>query len=171
MNRSGEPLGPKMAAGPEGFRLWQKNRERTEEGILAGAPFHILESEPGQYDGLLDFRLQHGVWAAGTEMRYAESKTDNGIAFDVLNGLECLRERAGLETPAHGGPLLKGADWMERLGFIAEQDYGIDCVSRVRDEKGRSIRSSSGKSVSPNGSGVSHGKSGSSPGENRISRG
>ncbi|MSO22537.1 MAG: hypothetical protein EXQ58_04635 [Acidobacteria bacterium] len=124
-----------MAAGPEGFRLWQKNRERTEEGMLAGAPFHNLESEPGQYDGLLDFRLQHGVWAAGTEMRYAESKTDNGIAFDVLNGLECLRERAGLETPAHGGPLLKGADWMERLGFTAEQYYGVDCVSRVRNEK------------------------------------
>ena len=28
---------------------------------------------------------------------------------------------AGLETPAHSGPLLKGADWMERIGFTAEQ--------------------------------------------------
>jgi hypothetical protein len=48
MNRPSEQLGPTLAAGPEGFRLWQKNRERTMEEILAGAPFRILESEPGQ---------------------------------------------------------------------------------------------------------------------------
>jgi hypothetical protein len=48
MTRPGEQLGPKMAAGPEGFRLWQKNREQTMEEILAGAPFRILESEQGQ---------------------------------------------------------------------------------------------------------------------------
>ena len=37
-----------MAAEPEGFRLWQKNRERTEEEILAGTPLRILETEPEQ---------------------------------------------------------------------------------------------------------------------------
>jgi len=121
MTRPGEPLGPKMAAGPEGFRLWQKNRERAVEEILVGAPFRILESECGQYDGLLDFMLQHGLWAAATEMRPSELKKDNGIPFNVLNGLECLREMAGLETPAHCGPLLKDAYWMERIGFTAER--------------------------------------------------
>ena len=121
MNRPSEQLGPTMAAGPEGFRLWQKNRERTMEEILAGAPFRILESEQGQYDGLLDFMLQHGLWAAATEMRPSELKKDNGIPFNVLNGLECLREMAGLKTPANCGPLLKDAYLMERIGFTAEQ--------------------------------------------------
>lgn len=121
MTRPGEQLGRKMAAGPEGFRLWQKNRERTVEEILAGAPFRILESEQGQYDGLLNFMLLHGLWAAATEMRPSELKKDNGIAFGVLNGLEGLREMAGIETPANCGPLLKDAYLMERIGFTAEQ--------------------------------------------------
>ncbi len=65
--------------------------------------------------------LLHGLWAAATEMRPSELKQDNGIAYSHLNGLECLREMAGLETPANCGPLLKDAYWMERIGFTAEQ--------------------------------------------------
>jgi hypothetical protein len=112
---------PRIAVGPEGFRLWQKSRERTVEEILAGAPFRILESEQGKYDGLLDFMLQQELWAAATEMRPSGLKKDNGIAYSILNGLECLREMAVLETPAHCGPLLKDGYLMERIGFTAER--------------------------------------------------
>jgi hypothetical protein len=110
-----------MAVGPEGFRLWQKDRERTIAEILAGAPFRILESEQGKYDGLLDFMLQQGLWEAATGMRPSGLKKDNGIGYSILNGLECLREMAVLETPADCGPLLKDAYLMERIGFTAER--------------------------------------------------
>lgn len=111
----------KSMMNPAGFRLWQKNRERTVEEILAGAPFQVLESELGKQDGLLDFMLAHGLWGAATEMRPTGLKKDNGIGYEILNGLECLREMAGIKTPANCGPLLQDAYLMERIGFTAEE--------------------------------------------------
>ena len=104
-----------------GFRLWLKDRTQVEQGILQGAPFRVLETERGRYDGMLDFLLHTGLWAAATQMRPSGLKQDNGIPYRCLNGLECLREMAGIATPAECGPLLKDAYLLERIGFTAEK--------------------------------------------------
>ena len=54
-------------------------------------------------------------------MRPSGLKKDNGIGYRLLNGVECLREMAGIDTPANCGPLLKDAYLMERIGFTAEK--------------------------------------------------
>src|SRR5712691_10895082 len=54
-------------------------------------------------------------------MRPSGLKKNNGISYRLLNGVECLREMAGIDTPARCGPLLKDAYLLERIGFTAEK--------------------------------------------------
>jgi len=116
------PTAVAVPPAPDGeFRFWLKDRARVEQEIVDGLPFRVLESERGRYDAMLDFLLHSGLWAAATEMRPSGLKKDNGIPYRCLNGLECLREMAGIDTPAECGPLLKDAYLLERTGFTAEK--------------------------------------------------
>ena len=90
------PAGASGGSAEGSFRLWEKNREGVEQEILAGGRFRVLETERGRYDAMLDFMLRTGLWAAATEMRPTGLKKDNGIPYRCLNGLECLREMAGV---------------------------------------------------------------------------
>src|SRR2546430_358937 len=54
-------------------------------------------------------------------MRPSGLKKDNGIQYRLLNGVECLREMAGIDTPANCGPLVKDSYLLERIGFTAEK--------------------------------------------------
>ena len=118
------------AVGGESFRLWEKDRQRVEQDILEGRPFEAFISERGRFDGMLDFLLRTGLWAAATEMRPSGLKKDNGIPYRLLNGVECLREMAGIDTPANCGPLLKDSYLLERIGFTAEK-----VESRLRNDR------------------------------------
>lgn len=109
------------AVGGDSFRIWEKNRSRVAQDIVEGRPFDASVSERGRFDGMLDFLLRSGLWKAATEMRPSGLKKDNGIPYRLLNGVECLREMAGIETPANCGPLLKDAYLLERIGFTAEK--------------------------------------------------
>lgn len=103
------------------FRVWKKDPQRVEQDIVAGLPFRVWDTERGRFDGMFDFLLRSGLWAAATEMRPSGLKKDNGIPYRLLNGVECVREMAGIDTPANCGPLLKDAYLMERIGFTAEK--------------------------------------------------
>ena len=54
-------------------------------------------------------------------MRPSGLKKENGIPSQCLNGLECLREMAGIAEVANCGPLLQDAYLLERIGFAAEK--------------------------------------------------
>ena len=73
---------------------------------------------------MLDFMLLTGLWPAATAMRPSGLKKNNGIPYSLLNGVECLREMAGIDTPANCGPLLKDAYLLEPIGFTAEKIQG-----------------------------------------------
>ena len=107
--------------GGDGFRIWEKDRARVEQDIVEGRPFDAFVSERGRFDAMFDFMLRQGLWQAATEMRPSQLKKDNGIPYRLLNGVECLREMAGIDTPANCGPLLKDAYLLERIGFTAEK--------------------------------------------------
>jgi hypothetical protein len=109
------------AAADGSLRFWKKDRQQVEQDIVEGRPFRVLDSERGRFDAMLDFLLRSGLWAAATEMRPSGLKKDNGIPYRLLNGVECLREMAGIDTPANCGPLLKDAYLLERIGFTAEK--------------------------------------------------
>jgi hypothetical protein len=109
------------AAGADSFRIWAKDRARVEQEIVEGGPFDAFVSERGRFDAMFDFLLRSGLWTATTEMRPSGLKKNNGISYRLLNGVECLREMAGIDTPAHCGPLLKDAYLLERIGFTAEK--------------------------------------------------
>jgi len=106
---------------PSSFRIWEKDRPQVEREIVEGRPFQVFDTERGRFDAMLDFMLRSGLWAAATEMRPAGLKKDNGVSYRLLNGVECLREMAGMETPANCGPLLKDAYLLTRIGFTAEK--------------------------------------------------
>src|SRR2546427_10449365 len=109
------------AAADGSLRFWKKDRQQVEQDIVEGRPFRVLDSERGRFDAMLDFMLRSGLWAAATEMRPSGLKKDNGIPYRLLNGVECLREMAGIDTPANCGPLLKDSYLLERIGFTAEK--------------------------------------------------
>jgi len=121
------------AAGGASFRFWDKDRVRVEQDaerayrVLEGVAFRVLETESGRHDVLLDFLLQTGLWEAATRMRPSGLKKDNGIPYPLLNGLECVRELAGMRnartvaTPANCGPLFQDAYLLERIGFAVEK--------------------------------------------------
>jgi Transposase DDE domain len=111
----------KAAGGGGSFRIWEKDRARVEQDIVEGRPFDAFISERGRFDAMFDFMLRSGLWTPATEMRPSGLKKDNGIPYRLLNGVECLREMAGIDTPANCGPLLKDAYLLERIGFTAEK--------------------------------------------------
>jgi hypothetical protein len=121
-----DPLSSRVAPKTDtgSFRVWEKNPQRVEQDIVAGLPFSVWDSERGRFDAMFDFMLRSGLWAAATEMRPSGLKKDNGIPYRLLNGVECLREMAGIDTPAHCGPLLKDTYLLERIGFTAEKIEG-----------------------------------------------
>jgi hypothetical protein len=112
------------AAGSGSFRIWEKDRQQVEEDIVEGRPFEAFLSERGRLDAMFDFMLRSGLWTAATGMRPSGLKKDNGIPYRLLNGVECLREMAGIDTPANCGPLLKDSYLLERIGFTAEKVEG-----------------------------------------------
>jgi hypothetical protein len=112
---------PVTVAGGGSFRIWEKDRARVEQDIVEGHPFDAFVSERGRFDAMFDFLLRSGLWTAATEIRPSKLKRNNGISYRLLNGVECLREMAGIDTPANCGPLLKDAYLLERIGFTAEK--------------------------------------------------
>src|SRR6266487_2892181 len=119
--RTSRDVNSSAAAADRSLRFWKKDRQQVEQDIVEGRPFRVLDSERGRFDAMLDFLLRSGLWAAATEMRPSGLKKDNGIPYRLLNGVECLREMAGIDTPANCGPLLKDAYLLERIGFTAEK--------------------------------------------------
>ena len=109
------------AVSDDSFHIWEKDRARVEQDIVEGRPFDAFISVRGRFDGMFDFMLKSGLWTAATEMRPSGLKKDNGIPYRLLNGVECLREMAGIDTPANCGPLLKDSYLLERIGFTAEK--------------------------------------------------
>ena len=117
-------------SGSGSFQIWEKDRQRVEQEIVEGRPFEAFLSEQGRLDAMFDFMLRSGLWAAATAMRPSGLKKDNGIPYRLLNGVECLREMAGIDTPANCGPLLKDSYLLERIGFTAEK-----VESRLRNDQ------------------------------------
>ena len=115
---------PSATAAGDSFRIWEKDRQRVEQDIVEGKPFDAFLTERGRFDALFDFMLRTGFWSAATGMRPSGLKKNNGIRYPLLNGVECLREMAGIDTPANCGPLLKDAYLLERIGFTAEKIQG-----------------------------------------------
>ena len=109
------------AVGGESFRIWEKDRARVAQDIVEGRPFDAFLSERGRFDAMFGFRPRSGRWRAATEMRPSGLKKDNGIPYRLLNGVACLREMVGIDTPANCGPLLKDSCLLERIGFTAEK--------------------------------------------------
>jgi hypothetical protein len=119
---------PSVAAAD--WRVWEKDRKRVEQEIVEGRPFQVWDTERGRFDALFDFLLRSGLWDAATGMRPSQLKKDNGIRYSLLNGLECLREMAGIDAPANCGPLLKDPYLLERIGFTAERIQ--NCLEKDR---------------------------------------
>jgi hypothetical protein len=119
---------PRVAASD--WRVWEKDRKRVAQEIVEGRPFQVWDTERGRFDAMFDFLLRSGLWDAAIGMRPSRLKKDNGIRYSLLNGVECLREMAGIDVPANCGPLLKDPYLLERIGFAAERIQ--NCLAKDR---------------------------------------
>jgi len=122
----------KPAVTADAWQVWEKDRAQVEREIVEDRPFQVWDTERGRFDAMFDFMLRSGLWDAATGIRPSGLKKDNGIRYSLLNGVECLREMAGIDVTANCGPLLKDPYLLERIGFTAEK-------IRDRLSKGRTM--------------------------------
>lgn len=128
--------------GGDSLRIWEKDRARVEQDIVEGLPLDAFVSERGRFDAMFDFMLRNGLWKTAAEMRPSGLKKDNGIPYRLLHGVECLREMAGIDTPANYGPLLKDTYLLERIGFTAEKVASRLAQGSHRDRSGIAVEPS-----------------------------
>src|SRR5258708_36884745 len=94
-----QPVTP--AVGGDSYRLWEKDRQRVEQDIVAGLPFDAFLRGRGGFDAMFGFMLQGGLGTAATQMRPSGLKKDNGVPHRLLNGLAGFGGVVGVDTPGN----------------------------------------------------------------------
>lgn len=118
------------AARPAGFRTWMRDDPRVREAILAGEDVEVEASAYAANDFLLEFLMGSGLWEQLVSLRPAGLRKDNGKPWRAMNGLEILRELAGVERIARCGKVISDARLMAIAGFNAEE------IARARRRDG-----------------------------------
>jgi hypothetical protein len=103
------------------FRIWTHDQAVCEEAIAQGRPVDVVATAYGQNDFVLHFLRDAGFWQAMVGMEADGLKRSNGKIPAVLNGVEVLRELAGIDRIQHCGKILHDTRLMLEAGFNIEQ--------------------------------------------------
>jgi hypothetical protein len=103
------------------WRIWSEGQDRCEEAIARGEPVEVIPTAYGQNDFILDFLERSGLWSILTGMQAHGLRRANGKKPETLNGVEVIRELAGIDRIQHCGKVLRDTRLMLRAGFNAEQ--------------------------------------------------
>lgn len=115
---------------PRGLRTWLRDDPRVREAILAGEDVEVEASAYAANDFLVEFLMGSGLWEQLVSLRPAGLRKDNGKPWRAMNGLEILRELAGVERIARCGKVISDARLMAIAGFNAEE------IARARRRDG-----------------------------------
>lgn len=118
------------AARPAGFRTWLRDDPRVRDAISAGEDVEVEASAYAANDFLIEFLMGSGLWEKLVSLRPAGLRKDNGKPWRAMNGLEVLRELAGVERIARCGKVISDARLMAIAGFNAEE------IARARRRDG-----------------------------------
>lgn len=99
------------------YKVWVRNDAAVEQELLAN---HSVEAELtgyGDNDAVLDYLMASGLWRILTGMVADGLKCRNGYLPAVLNGVEVIRELAGVGRIGQCGKVLSDTRLMMQAGF------------------------------------------------------
>jgi hypothetical protein len=99
------------------FRVWLRNDAAVEEELLANRPAEAELTAYGDNDSVLDYLMASGLWTILTGMEADGLKCRNGYRPAVLNGIEVIRELAGVGRIQQCGKVLSDTRLMMQAGF------------------------------------------------------
>lgn len=108
------------------WSVWTHDQKRCEQAISHGETVEVVPTSYGQNDFLLHFLRDSGLWAVLVGMEADGLRRANGKVPAVLNGVEVIRELAGIERIQRCGKILRDTRLMLEAGFNVEE------ISRAR---------------------------------------
>jgi hypothetical protein len=99
------------------FRVWLRNDAAVEEELLANRPAEAELTAYGDNDSVLDYLMESELWTILTGMEADGLKCRNGYRPEVLNGVEVIRELAGIGRIQQCGKVLSDTRLMAQAGF------------------------------------------------------
>jgi len=102
------------------FRTWVRDDAACEQALLRGDPVEVDLTGYGANDYLLEFLVGSGLWATLTGMEPDRLKKENGKPWRALNGVQVLRELAGIGQISGCGKVIRDTRLMIAAGFNAE---------------------------------------------------
>ncbi|MCX6842021.1 MAG: transposase, partial [candidate division WOR-3 bacterium] len=112
------------------FKVWLRNDAAVEQELLANHPVETELTGYGDNDSVLDYLIASGLWAILTGMKADGLKCRNGYLPAVLNGVEVIRELAGIGRIQQCGKVLSDTRLMMQAGF------NLACLRRPAAGKG-----------------------------------
>ena len=88
------------------FKVWLRNDAAVEVELLANRPAEAELTAYGDNDSVLDYLMASGLWTILTGMEADGLKCRNGYRPAVLNGVEVIRELAGVGRIQQCGKVL-----------------------------------------------------------------
>lgn len=109
-----------MSRSGDGYLVWQRNDQAVAEQVLAGQETEPVLTAYGDNDLVLDFLFRSGFWSLLTGMPADGLHKLNGYRPAVLNGVEAIRELAGVERIQQCGKVIHDTRLMMQAGFNLE---------------------------------------------------
>jgi len=103
------------------WRIWTRDEKACEEAIVSGVEVEAVPTSYGQNDFILQFLYQSGLWSVMSEMEPDRLRKGNGKFPRTLNGVELIRELAGIDRIERCGKVLRDVQLMLRAGFNLEE--------------------------------------------------
>ena len=114
------------------WQVWSLDQGACEEAIANGQPVEAVPTSYGQNDFVLQFLWQSGLWSVFAGIEADGLRKHNGKSPGVLNGVEVIRELAGIDRIGRCGKVLRDTRLMLQAGFnleevtrAAEQQRGV----------------------------------------------
>ena len=114
----------------EALKVWIRNEKEIEEAIVNGEETHLVESDFGASEFLVDFLKESGLWDIITAMPITMGK-DNGYSGRLILGILILKELMAIGKIAGAGKILQDGKLMADIGFNIEK-----IKQREQEEKG-----------------------------------
>ena len=102
------------------FRTWVRDDAACEQALLRGDPVEVDLTGYGANDYLLEFLVGSGLWGTLTGMEPDRLRKENGKPWRALNGVQVLRELAGIGQISGCGKVIRDTRLMIAAGFNAE---------------------------------------------------
>jgi len=103
------------------WQVWMLDQGACEQAIANGEPVEAVPTSYGQNDFILQFLWESGLWSVLTGMRADGLRKHNGKSPAVLNGVEVIRELAGIDRIGRCGKVLRDTRLMLQAGFNLEE--------------------------------------------------